>query len=69
MEVTIIKKLFMTVDIDVSDDVTDEELSTKIKSIIDENQDLDDWDEYDYRGKEVYEAYETYGGTDIELNF
>lgn len=68
MEVCIIKKLFMTVDIDVPDDVTDEKLSTEIKKIINES-DIDDFDEYDWRGKEVYEAYETYGGTDIELNF
>ena len=68
MEVCIIKKLFMTVDIDVPDDVTDEKLSSEIKEIVD-NSDIDDFDEYDWRGKEVYEAYETYGGTDIELNF
>ena len=68
MEVCIIKKLFMTVDIDVPDDVTDEKLSSEIKKIINES-DIDDFDEYDWRGKEVYEAYETYGGTDIELNF
>ena len=68
MEVCIIKKLFMTVDIDVPDDVTEIELASKIKEIINES-DIDDFDEYDWRGKEVYEAYETYGGTDIELNF
>lgn len=68
MEVCIIKKLFMTVDIDVPDDVTEIKLASKIKEIID-NSDIEDFDEYDWRGKEVYEAYETYGGTDIELNF
>lgn len=68
MEVCIIKKLFMTVDIDVPDDVTEIKLASKIKEIINES-DIDDFDEYDWRGKEVYEAYETYGGTDIELDF
>ena len=68
MEVCITKKLFMTVDVDVPDDATDEMVSAEIKKIVD-NADLDDYDEYDWRGKEVYEAYETYGGTEIELNF
>jgi hypothetical protein len=26
-------------------------------------------DIYDWRGKEVYEAYDTYSGSEIELNF
>ena len=38
-----------------------------IKEEIKEHDDIDEWDEKDWRGKEVYEAYETYGGTDIVL--
>ena len=69
MEVCICKKLFTTVDIDVTEEeVTDEILSQEIKKIVD-GMSLEDWDEYDWRGREVYEAYDTYGGIDIELDF
>ena len=68
MEITITKKVFTTVDFDVPDDVTDAELSKKIKELV-EKMDLDDWDIYDWRGKEVYEAYDTYSGSEIELDF
>ena len=69
MEVCICKKLFTTVDIDIPDEeATDEILSEEIKNIVG-GMSLEDWDEYDWRGREVYEAYETYGGTDIELDF
>lgn len=68
MEITIAKKVFTTVDFDVPDDVTDVELSKKIKELV-EKMDLDDWDIYDWRGKEVYEAYDTYSGSEIELDF
>jgi Txe/YoeB family toxin of Txe-Axe toxin-antitoxin module len=68
MEITITKKLFTTVNIPCSDDVTNTELSKKIKELV-EKMDLDDWDIYDWRGKEVYEAYDTYSGSEIELNF
>lgn len=67
MEVTIIKKLFMTVDLDLPENWQKEDVVKAIKEEIAEHQDLDDWDEEDWRGKEVYEAYETYGGTDIDL--
>ena len=68
MEITITKKLFTTVNIPCSDDVTNTELSKKIKELV-AKMDLDDWDIYDWRGKEVYEAYDTYSGSEIELNF
>lgn len=68
MEIAITKKVFTTVDFDVPDDVTDAELSEKIKEFV-EKMDLDDWDIYDWRGKEVYEAYDTYSGSEIELDF
>lgn len=63
MEVCIVKKLSMTVDIDVPDDVTAEELSAEIKKVIDSS------DEYDWEDYEVYEAYDTYSGVDIDLDF
>ena len=68
MEIAITKKVFTTVDFDVPDDVTDAELSKKIKELV-EKMDLDDWDIYDWRGREVYEAYDTYSGSEIELDF
>ena len=40
MEVTIIKKLFLTVDIDIPDDCTEEELSS---AIVKEIKDKGDW--------------------------
>lgn len=70
MEVTITKKLFLTVDIDIPDDeITQERLSEEIKKVIEKHDDIEDWDTTDWTGNERYEAYETYGGTNIELNF
>lgn len=70
MEVTITKKLFLTVDIDIPDDeITQERLSEEIKKVIEKHNDIEDWDTTDWTGNERYEAYETYGGTNIELNF
>jgi hypothetical protein len=70
MEVTITKKLFLTVDIDIPDDeITQERLSEEIKKVIEKHDDIEDWDTTDWTGKERYEAYETYGGTELELNF
>lgn len=70
MEVTITKKLFLTVDIDIPDDeITQERLSEEIKKVIEKHDDIEDWDTTDWTGNERYEAYETYGGTELELNF
>ena len=70
MEVTIIKKLFLTVDLDIPEnEITKERVSDEIKKVIDEHDDIEDWDTTDWTGNERYEAYETYGGTNIELNF
>lgn len=69
MEITITKKLFMTVDIDVPEDVTDEVLSKEIQKIVNLHEDLDEWERYNWLGKEVYEAYDNYSGTEIELDF
>ena len=65
MEICIEKKLFLKVDIDVNENTTREELIEKIKEEIYEHSDIEEWDELDWRGKEVYHVYETYSGTDI----
>ena len=70
IEVVVSRKLFLTLEIDIDDDCTLEELADVIKKELKDeyNQDLDNWDMVDYRGKPVIEAYETYGGTDIPLD-
>ena len=65
MEICIEKKLFLNIDIDVDENTTREEFIEKIKEEIHEHSDIEEWDELDWRGKEVYHVYETYGGTDI----
>lgn len=66
MEITIIKKVYVTEDI--PDDLSPEELKAQIESIIDDTNDDDAWDDTDWRGKETYEAYDTYSGcTVLEL--
>lgn len=69
VEVCIIKKLFSHVTIELEgEDPSLEDLSSAVKNEIQRINDEDDWDEIDYYGKERYEAYETYGGTDIPLD-
>ena len=68
MEICITKKVFMTVDVDVDENTTPDELSDMIKGIV-EDADITDYEEEDYNGKEQYEAYDTYTGCDIQLNF
>ena len=63
MEITIIKKVFTTEEI--PDDLSEEDLRIYIDSIIDATNDDDVWDSQDWRGKEVYEAYDTYSGCTI----
>lgn len=58
----------MTVEVDVDENTTKEELSDKIKDIVD-NADIYDYDEYDWNGYPRYEAYDTDSGGDIELYF
>lgn len=69
VEVCIIKKLFSHVTVELEgEDPSLEDLSSAVKNEIQRINDEDDWDEVDYYGKERYEAYETYGGTDIPLD-
>lgn len=59
MEVTIIKKLFFTVE--VADGLTKEELESVVDDIINHTG-VDEWDETDWTGHEDYEVYDTYSG-------
>lgn len=69
VEVCIIKKLFSHVTVELEgEDPSLEDLSSAVKNEIQRINDEDDWDEIDYYGKERYEAYETYGRTDIPLD-
>lgn len=63
MEITIIKKVYTTVDI--PDGLSEEELKAQVESIIDDANDYDTWEGSDWRGKETYEAYDTYSGCTI----
>lgn len=65
MEICIEKKLFLNVDIDVNENTTLEELIEKVKEEIHEHSDIEEWDEFDWRGKEVYHVYDTDCGTEI----
>lgn len=69
VEVCIIKKLFSHVTVELEgDNPSLEDLSSAVKNEIQRINDEDEWDEVDGYGKERYEAYETYGGTDVPLN-
>jgi len=59
VEVTIIKKLFFT--LEVPDGLTEEELESTIDDVIN-HTDIDEYDETDWTGHEDYEIYDTYSG-------
>lgn len=63
MEITIIKKIFLTQE--VSDGLSKDELQEEVNDIIDSHENLDDWDDLDWRGKSVYEVYDTYSGVTL----
>lgn len=69
VEVCIVKKMFSHVTVELEgDNPSLEDLSSAVKNEIQRINDEDEWDEVDDYGKERYEAYETYGGTDVPLN-
>ena len=69
VEVCIIKKLFSHVTVELKgDNPSLEDLSSAVKNEIQRINDEDEWNEVDDYGKERYEAYETYGGTDVPLD-
>lgn len=69
VEVCIIKKLFSHVTVELEgDNPSLEDLSSAVKNEIQRINDEEEWNEVDDYGKERYEAYETYGGTDVPLN-
>lgn len=63
MEITIIKKLYLE-NVEVSDDLTEEELRAEVNRIIDDTS-LDEYDESDWRGMEVYDVYDDWSGVDL----
>ena len=69
VEVCIIKKLFSHVTVELEgDNPSLEDLSSAVKNEIQRINDEEEWNEVDDYGKERYEAYETYGGTDVPLD-
>lgn len=69
VEVCIVKKMFSHVTVELEgDNPSLEDLSSAVKNEIQRINDEDEWDEVDDYGKERYEAYETYGGTDVPLD-
>lgn len=62
MEITIIKRVYLTEEI--PDDLSIEQIEETVNDMID-SLDIDDWNETDYRGKESYEVYDTYSGCTI----
>mgnify|MGYP006061047005 CR=1 FL=1 len=69
VEVCIVKKMFSHVTVELEgDNPSLEDLSSAVKNEIQRINDEDEWNEVDDYGKERYEAYETYGGTDVPLD-
>lgn len=69
VEVCIVKKMFSHVTVELEgDNPSLEDLSSAVKNEIQRINDEEEWNEVDDYGKERYEAYETYGGTDVPLN-
>ena len=69
VEVCIVKKMFSHVIVELEgDNPSLEDLSSVVKNEIQRINDEDEWNEVDDYGKERYEAYETYGGTDVPLD-
>lgn len=69
VDVCIVKKLFAHVTVELEgEDPSLDDLTAAVKKEIQRVNDEDEWEETDYYGKERYEAYETYGGTDIPID-
>lgn len=69
VEVCIVKKMFSHVTVELEgDNPSLEDLSSAVKNEIQRINDEEEWNEVDDYGKERYEAYETYGGTDVPLD-
>lgn len=62
MEITICKKVYLIEEVD--DHLSEEELKEKVNEIIDETP-LEDWDETNWNGQEVYEVSDNYSGLDL----
>ena len=69
VEVCIVKKMFSHVTVELEgENPSLEDLSSAVKNEIQRINDEDEWNEVDDYGKERYEAYETYGSTDVPLD-
>ena len=69
VEVCIVKKMFSHVTVELEgENPSLEDLSSAVKNEIQRINDEEEWSEVDDYGKERYEAYETYGGTDVPLD-
>ena len=69
VEVCIVKKMFSHVTVELEgENPSLEDLSSAVKNEIQRINDEDELNEVDDYGKERYEAYETYGGTDVPLD-
>lgn len=62
MEITICKNVYLIEEVD--DHLSEEELKEKVNEIIDETP-LEDWDETNWNGQEVYEVSDNYSGLDL----
>jgi len=66
MKITIKRTVFLhDVDIDVSEQPTQEEVDEAVKKVLAENDDLDDWDLEDYYGNECVVATDDSSGVEI----
>ena len=66
MKITIKRTIFLhDVDIDVSEQPTQEEVDEAVKKVLEKNDNLDDWDLEDYYGDEHVVATDDYSGVEI----
>jgi len=63
MEITIIKEVFITEEIEDPDSV--ESLETVVKKLIKKHNKAEDWEVEDWRDKEVYKVYDTHTGSTL----
>lgn len=63
MEITIIKKVFITEEIEDPNSI--EDFETTVKELIEKHNNKEDWEENDWRGKEVYRVYDTCTGSTL----
>ena len=66
MKITIQRTIFLhDVEIEVSEQPTQEEIDEAVKKVLEENQDFNDWDERSYYGDECVTASDDESGVEI----